>query len=74
MPASLNAADSGLGLAKIVIPVYGGGRVWIQHAVVMPCMEKVRALFQSGLAAQEEIALIYLAQCSYSARLVKTLL
>lgn len=38
----------------------------------MPCMEKVRALFQSGLAAQGHIALIYLAQGSYSVRLVKT--
>lgn len=59
MLAALNAADSVLGLAKKIIPVYYGVRVWIQAAIVMPCAEKLGVLFQSGMSAQRVI-LIYL--------------
>lgn len=58
MLAALNAADSVLGLAKKNIPVYYGGRVWIQAVIVMPCMEKPGVLFQDGLSAQR-FTLIY---------------
>lgn len=59
MLSALNAADSVLGLAKKNIPVYYGVRVWIQAAIVMPCVEKLGVLFQSGMSAQRVI-LIYL--------------
>lgn len=42
-------------------PVCYGGRVWIQAAILTPCMEKLGVLFQSGLSAQSYIDLSILA-------------